>query len=201
VLYLQSYNSDTSDFDGEWDAGFRGGVGWENSSGLFFEVTGFYHDTDWEGEDGAVTGEFEFYYVDFTVGDTIHCGELCLSVAGGLRWGGNDWDQDWNGSRERSEFEGIGPVIALEATRSLSEQFAIYVTLRQSLLFGEDTYNGFDTDTLASITEIGAGLEYRFGMGMLQTGFVRAGFEGQYWLEDDSNIGLIGGVFSLGGRF
>jgi hypothetical protein len=205
LLYLKSYNSDIGDYSGEWDLGYRGKIGYENASGLRFELTGFYHQTDFTGEQGLVTGTHTFYSVDATLGDTIHCGELCLSIAAGLRFGGNEFDEDWGRMATNSEFNGIGPVIAIEATRSLSERFALYATLRQALLFGEEDYfdgaDTFTTDTLASVTEIGAGFQMNFGVGGVTDAYVRAGFEGQYWLDDGGNIGLFGGVLGLGANF
>ena len=102
--------------------------------------------------------------------------------------------------RNLSEFDGIGPVFGIEATRTVAERFDIYGNIRQSLLFGEDNYNGFTTDTLLAITEIGAGVQYNFALATVDA-WLRAGFEGQYWWEDASDIGLFGGVFSAGGRF
>ena len=62
-------------------------------------------------------------------------------------------------------------------------------------------YNGFKTDTLTSIIEIGAGLQANFGLGPIAEAFLRAGFEGQYWMEDETHRGLFGGVLTLGANF
>lgn len=201
LLYLNAYNSDISEFEGEWDLGYRGSVGWESDTGLFVELTGFYHETDYEGENGVVTGDFEAHYIDLVIGDTIHCGEVCLSVAAGLRYAGFEFNEDWGGMPQDSDFDGWGPVLAIEATRALSERFGLYATLRQALLFGEsEFYDGtgtYDTDTLASVTEIGAGVH----IDLWTAAFLRLGFEGQYWLVDDAHVGLFGGVLELGANF
>lgn len=204
LLYLQSYNTDVNEYDGEWDMGYRGKLGYENDTGLFAEITAFYHDTDFTGEvippASRVTGNMEFFYLDATVGDTFHCGELCLRVSGGLRYGHQVFDEDWGGMRNVTDFDGVGPVFGLDVTRDINDGFSIYANFRQSLLFGESDYNGFKTDTLASVTELGAGVQWNFDLGK-NDAFVRAGFEGQYWLVDDSHIGLLGGVLTLGATF
>ena len=207
LLYLKSYNSDIDEYDGEWNLGFRGKVGVENYSGLRFELSGFYHETEFTGATG-VDGEHEFYYIDATIGDTIHCGELCLTISGGIRYGGNKFDEVWPGTNgpmlTSSEFEGFGPVFAIEATRAFGERFSFYASLRQSILFGEDDYDDgtgvYSTDTLVGITEIGAGVQLNFGLGRADA-FLRAGVEGQYWWEDGADIGLFGGTVGAGANF
>lgn len=205
LLYLHSYNSEENDYRGEWDAGARGSVGWASPSGLLFELTGFRHETDFTSDLGAALGNLEFYYVDLTVGDSIQCGEFCLSYSGGIRYGGNEFSENRAGVVDVSEFDGIGPVIAIGASVSLTEHIGLYATLRQSLLFGEDVFEDglggrFPTDTLTGITEIGVGAQCNFGLGGIDA-FLRAGVEGQYWLEDGGNIGLFGGVLSVGSHF
>lgn len=219
LLYLNSYASTDGDYDGDWDFGYRGAIGYETPTGLFVELTGFYYEGDFDIDDqfGRLDGEVEHYYIDLVVGDTVHCGELCLAVSGGLRWGGLNADARERVSgattyRRENEFEGWGPVVKIEGTRALNEQFGIYAELSQSILFGElderERFDGeggqdfdFDSDTLAAITEIGAGIEYKFGLGPVSNAFVRLGFEGQYWMVDGSDHGLVGGVLKVGGRF
>lgn len=201
LLYLHAYNSDIDEFDGEWDAGFRGQLGWESANGLFVEFTGMYHETDYSGANGVVNGSFEFFYLDATVGDTIHCGELCLAVSGGLRYSHFEFNEDWGGMNNDTEFDGVGPVFNIEATRAVHPNVNLYANIRQSLLFGESDYIGFKTDTLASVTEIGGGLEWKFDLGSFSNTFVRAGIEGQYWHVDSASIGLLGGVLSVGSHF
>lgn len=209
LLYLKSHNADIDEYEGEWDLGYRGSIGFENASGLRFALTGFYHQTEFAGASG-VDGEHTFWYIDATIGDTIHCGELCLEVSGGIRYAGNNFDETWPGGQNQasmntsSEFEGFGPVFALEATRAIDDRFSLYATLRQSILFGEDDYDDgtgvFSTDTLVGITEIGAGIQANFGLGRADA-FLRAGFEGQYWWEDGADTGLFGGVLGAGANF
>lgn len=209
LLYLNSYRAGGG-YDGDWDLGYRASAGFENASGLFAEITGFYYQGDYSAT-GNIDGEVDFYYLDFTVGDTVHCGELCVAINGGLRYGGfeDNYRQGVVGAaqqRRSYEFDGWGPTIEIEATRAITEQFALYAELRQSILFGEgeSKATGQNTsstsDTIGAVTEIGAGLQANFTLGAVDA-YVRAGFEGQYWHIDDSDHGLWGGVLKVGGRF
>lgn len=206
LLYMNSYRSDTN-YDGDWELGYRGSVGFETQSGLFAELTGFYYSGDYGNGTPGFSGEADFYTVDLMIGDTVHCGELCVAIAGGLRYGGfEDARKFAGGPQDSFEFDGWGPVIEIAAERSLTEQFSLYAELRQSILFGESDTTGQrgpnqSSDTIAAITEIGAGLQFNFAMGPVQNAFVRAGFEGQYWHIDGGDSGLLGGVLSVGATF
>lgn len=207
LLYLNSYRAGGG-YDADWDLGYRGSAGYENASELFAEITAFYYQGDYSAP-SQINGEVDFYYVDLTVGDTVHCGELCLAINGGLRYGGFE-DNHTQGAagttrqRRSYEFDGWGPTIEIEATRALSERFGLYAELRQSILFGEgvDKSGGQSstTDTTGAVTEIGAGVQANFNLGAIEA-FVRAGFEGHYWHVDTSDHGLWGGVLKVGGRF
>lgn len=69
-------------------------------------------------------------------------------------------------------FNGIGPVITIKATCSLSERFALYAELRQSVLFGEnvDKSGGHSstTDTIGAMTKIGAGVQANFNFSAIE---------------------------------
>jgi hypothetical protein len=205
---MNSYRSGSSGYEGEWDLGFRAQVGFENQSGLFGKVTGFHYGGDYDLDSPGFSGEVDFYYVDALIGDTIHCGELCVAIAGGLRYGGfEDVEKRSGQAIVRSyEFDGWGPVIEIAAERALSERLSLYAELSQRILFGEAEPGALQqasstTDTLAAITEIEAGLQLSFGLGPVQNAFIRVGFEGHYWHINSANTGLWGGVLSIGGTF
>ena len=201
LLYMNSYNGDINNYDGDWDLGYRGTVGFENQSGLFAQITGFYYGGDYD-VGNSVSGEVDVFSLDALIGDTVHCGELCLSIAGGLRYGVLDSDESNTGGNTQSyEFDGWGPVIEIEAERSITERFGLYAELRQALLFGEQESSNGTSDTLSSVTEIGVGVQVNFAAGPVQNAFIRAGIEGQYWIVDSSDVGLFGGVIKVGGRF
>ena len=222
LLHMKSYSSKSS-YEGDWDAGFRGAVGTESASGLRFQLSGFHWQGDYRAPNNFINdASKEFFYLDATIGDTIHCGELCVSVSAGLRWGGKNEQRSQgsptlfitpspkgiggnNRQGSESEFSGIGPVISIEATRRMSDRLSLYASLRQSFLFGEEESVALgiaaEQDTFVSITEIGAGVQLAIPFLGLDS-FVRAGIEGQWWAGDgDSDDGLIGGSLGAGASF
>jgi hypothetical protein len=230
ALYLDSYRNSSSggyDYDGDWDFGARGGLGFERPDGLFFEVSGFWYEGDFDLEDSsdAYDGELEMWYVDFLVGDNLHCGESCLDFAFGIRYADVEATEELSGGfasyNYSEEFDGIGPVLQLRGSRPLTDRIGIYAQFTQAILFGDSDVkeegsfnstsppgeggNGFSSksssDTIASITELEGGIQYNFSAGMLSDAYLRLGLEGQFWVLDSHDYGLFGGLLELGLNF
>ncbi|NNC88010.1 MAG: hypothetical protein HKN82_06060 [Akkermansiaceae bacterium] len=218
ALYLNSAASD-SDYDGDWDFGARVGVGFERPDGLFYEIEGFWYEG--EGDDSSdpfVQYDSEIYAIDFLIGDNLHCGEACLDLAFGLRYASfeltgtrNEPDPQtpppgFNGTRTLADFDGWGPTVQLEGTRSLGGPWSLYGELQQSILFGDikvDEKISRERDALAFVTEIAGGVQYDLAamMGGVSGAHVRLGGEGQYWVIDGNDFGLYGAALSVGFTF
>ena len=231
LLYLQSYGdgvggdngSGGSTFDGEWDFGARGTLGFERPDGLFAEINGFWYEGDYDydsdGGEGSFSAELTTWYVEALVGDNLHCGESCLDYSFGLRYGNlekeeREIDGNFDGA-EGYEFEGIGPVVRLDGTRRLSDTISLYAGISQAILFGEaeekrsfsfsptapPDVNKSDSDQVAFVTELEGGLQFDLNLGGLQNAYVRLGLEAQYWAIDETDNGLFGGVLGAGFAF
>ncbi|NNC88003.1 MAG: hypothetical protein HKN82_06025 [Akkermansiaceae bacterium] len=223
ALYLNSA-SERSGYDGDWDLGGRLGVGFERPDGLFYEIEGFW----WEGDADnmywpGVNYDVEHIAIDFLIGDNLHCGEACLDVAFGLRYGSYERGATSSGidsiaglgalaviseSYTDFDFDGWGPTIQLDGIRRLGGPWSLYGELQQSILFGEAggrSYGkgGAAGDTLAFISEIAAGVQYDLGaaMGGLSGAHVRLGGEAQYWSIDGNDLGLYGASLGVGFSF
>ncbi|NNC88004.1 MAG: hypothetical protein HKN82_06030 [Akkermansiaceae bacterium] len=220
ALYLNSV-AESDGYDGDWDLGGRLGIGYERPDGLFYEIEGFW----WEGDAFRpgwpdVNYDVEHVAIDFLVGDNLYCGEVCLDIAFGVRYASYEregryahFDKGWNKrhfhrSGDSFDFDGWGPTIELTATRQLDGPWSLYGEFQQSLLFGETSGSsrrrgGGDSDTLASITEIAAGVQYSLGsmMGGLKDAYIRLGGEAQYWVIDGNDVGLYGASLGFGSTF
>lgn len=194
VLALSPYQSEGAYDESDRDIGFRGSLGYEFDNCVFTKLTGFIHDTDID--DGA-GDELEVSYFDLVVGQHFQpCDGLTLSPYVGGRWASfEEWTDD-------TDFDGIGIVAGIDGTRALAANFSLYGTVKQSIVFGEESDN--DADQMAYITELGLGLQYDFSFSSVAAN-VRAGVEGQWWggiSDDDSeSAGLAGFVLGANFRF
>ncbi|NNC88011.1 MAG: hypothetical protein HKN82_06065 [Akkermansiaceae bacterium] len=204
LLYMTSYSGNNlllgglgggNGYDGDWDLGARVAVGNELPDGLFYEVSGFWYEGDFSVD--TEPGELEVYYIDAIIGDNLHCGEACLDYGFGLRYA----DAEVTIDGDSGGFDGIGPVLELSGKRPLTEQLGVYAEMRQAILFGDLDFDGTSVDTVASVTELGGGVEFFFNAGPVQNAWARLGVEGQYWAVDDLTIGLVGGVLKVGFNF
>jgi hypothetical protein len=213
ALYLKSYANGVSDleaggYDGDWDFGARGALGFERPDGLFFELSGFWYDGEGDFDDvDSVGADIEAWYIDFLVGDNLHCGEACLDYAFGIRYADSELEVSDDFESVTEEFDGFGPVLQLRGSRPLSGNFGIYAQFTQAILFGESDFSvdfgegereSGDSDTIASITELEGGLQYNFDGGALSDAYIRLGLEGQYWVGDSVDTGLFGGILEFG---
>jgi len=176
------------------------------------------------------TGEMKASSLDWVVGQHFRTSEqLTLSPYVGLRWARFEENADDFTSflvedigRQTHEFDGYGIVIGLDGNRSFGNNLSMYGIAKQAIVFGNTDYNesrsingvqtidnSFSEDSVASITELGFGLQYDFVMGATAAN-VRLGVEGQYWaglsggfgsdsFSDSENVGLAG--FLLGANF
>ena len=165
ALYLKSYQASSSEslesweggtYDGDFDWGFRGSIGYERPDGLFFRLVGFWwegdHDYKYDGRDSderftpRVGGKTKAYSFDLLVGDTFCPTEnTSIEISAGLRYAkleqSTTWDDVNDGFGFRgtydTEFDGWGPTLQIRTRRTLTDRWGLYADFQQSFLFGE----------------------------------------------------------------
>jgi len=185
-------------------------------------------------------GRMSSSYIDLVIGQNFKPTEtLKLSPFVGLRWA---MYQDGFTDTEtipypavtsttthpyasyRHDFEGLGIVIGIDATRALGNNFSIYGTAKETVAFGTskdsiayignpNTYYENSGDTVVSISELGLGVQYDFCFSGVASN-IRLGVEGQWWAtsssstgsssisgSSSSNVGLAGFVLGANFRF
>jgi hypothetical protein len=196
-MALQPYQSEAYYDDTDFDVAWRGSLGYQFSDGLFLKGTYFGYKTDTDSND-----DLKSQYVDLVIGQNFKPMEkLSISPFIGVRWASFEEELSYDG-----KFDGWGIVIGFDATRALGNNISLYVTAKQSIVFGTTSWDGYsdEDNTNASISEVGAGLQYDFCFGSV-SGNVRGGVEGQYWAglgnDDSQNTSLFGFVLGVNFRF
>jgi hypothetical protein len=192
IMALQPYQSEGQYDDTDYDIAWRGSLGYQFSDGLFLKGSYFGYKTDTDSNE-----DLDVASVDLVIGQNFKPMEkLSISPFIGVRWA--SFEEDYGDI----DFDGWGIVIGLDATRALGNNISLYVTAKQSVLFGSDDY--YDDDRTVLISEVGAGLQYDFCFGSV-TGNVRGGVEGQYWSgvsdDDSEDMSLFGFVLGVNFRF
>jgi hypothetical protein len=192
IMALEPYQSYGGYDDTDYDVAWRGSLGYQFSDGLFLKGSYFGYKTDTDSNE-----ELDMASVDLVIGQNFKPMEkLSISPFIGVRYA--SFEEDYGGI----DFDGWGIVIGFDATRALGNNISLYVTAKQSVVFGSDDY--YDDDLTAYITEVGAGLQYDFCFGSV-TGNVRGGVEGQYWSGPsdygDEDMSLFGFVLGVNFRF
>ena len=170
ALYLKSYGTGSAliddeslysggTYDGDFDWGFRGSIGYERPDGLFFRLVGFWWEGDYDRKNGSTDfdgdeirrdgGSSKAYSFDLLVGDTFcPTQNTSVEVSAGLRYAKVERDQkidavnvgdpDINYSLSRDlEFDGWGPTFQIRGRRTLTDRIGLYADFQQSFLFGE----------------------------------------------------------------
>ena len=226
VLALRAYQSEGQYEEGSFDVGGRASLGYQFNDCLFVKATYFgyssdvFDETDFnENETIHDVGELKVSYLDLVVGQHFRPSEkLTLSPYVGLRWATFEENfrttfsdgESSDSESSSSEFSGLGIVVGIDGTRALANNFSLYGTAKQSVLFGSTDFNNLeregddDEDGVAFVSELGLGVQYDFNFGNVAAN-VRAGVEGQYWAglsgDDSENTGLAGFVLGANFRF
>ena len=234
-MALRSYTSESNTSNNYNFAG-RGSLGFQFADGLFVTATYF----GYGGNLVDRTEQFETYthhdsgnlsatYIDLVLGQNFKPTEtLKLSPYVGLRWAASQAGATtfhtntapgsitFPESVYRNDVQGLGIVLGMEATRALGNDFSIYGTVKQSVIFGTSKYasgnsNEYSSDTVVSISELGLGVQYDFCFSGVASN-IRLGVEGQWWAlsgnnnfsdggASSGNVGLAGFVMAANFRF
>lgn len=200
VLYLKAHQSEGG-FD-EYSAqdeelSYRLEAAYKQEGNLGIRARFF----EFKGSDGKDSmGEYwypELKTVDLEAFDNFELGSFQGEYAFGLRY--LSYQEPYDGSFE-VDYQGIGPTLALDLVRPISESFAAYVNSRLSLVYGDDDVTP-DSKT-AIISEIGLGVQYEFGDCKHN---VRLGVEAQNYGgvsdDDGEDTGLFGAVVGFNFNF
>ncbi len=236
ALALRPFQSEGLYTERGYDFAYRINAGYDFSDCFFTKMSYFHYDTTTVNENLIVApetvptqfdGDMQAQSGDWVVGQHFRPSEqLVLSPYVGLRWA--KFEENSNDTtlsvtetlgRQRHEFNGYGIVVGLDGNRSFGNNLSMYGVAKQAIVFGNTDYSQTSTvdgtltlndqyseDSVASITEVGFGLQYDFVMGATAAN-IRAGVEGQYWaglsggfasgsFSDSENVGLAG--FLLG---
>jgi hypothetical protein len=244
ALALRPFAGESNGEDG-YDFGGRASLGYQFGDCFFTQVNYFGYSGDTLNQRGLIdtTDPISDYFtdnhnlevnaVDWVFGQHFKPTEkMKLSPYAGLRW--TTVNQSYNYSRDSvvdapfysyrehgdaADFSGLGIVVGLDATRSLGNDFSLYGTVKQSVVFGSSDSHWHSTtiegdadpvvdsssdsqDIVMSISELGFGLQYDFALSGAAAN-IRGGFDGQWWgglnNADGADFGLAG--FSLAANF
>jgi len=213
VTVLRPYVSDASlgpgVFGDDYGVGHRVVLGYDNGAGLGARLR--YWTYNHNHSTGARIPQF---HIDMDVLD----GEVTLQekmhnwdllVSGGIRYA----RASFNNGLDKVYFEGIGPTVALEATRNIGSRGVYLIgNFRASTLFGDIRSSGpgifgpgpsDDEITLVLENQLGVGWSREFGRGIMN---IRGVWESQFWMNDTfaddalgfgSNLGFSGPTASI----
>jgi hypothetical protein len=197
ALYLRPYQSEGGYDTSDYDLGGRISIGYNFSDCLFTRASYFGYTTD-----TATDEELFMSTIGLDIGQTFNPSDvLTLSPYVGLGYVNIEEDFD------DTEFEGLGLVLGIDATRELVNNLSLYATAKQTIAFGSTDYLNRtsprnSTDNVAFVSQLGLGLQHDFTN---IDANIRFGFEGQWWSgvsdDDSEDIGLAGLVLGANFRF
>ncbi len=206
---------DTDDVDADYQAAFRGTLGYRLDSGLGFRTRYFYYDTDAPSVFPDTVGgslAVETYTIDMELFDRLDLGpKWALEFSGGVRY--NEFTETMENFLPAAplrfnEFRGFGGILGAEAQRSFGNYGGLFVRGRGSILYGDkEVINGAGDpsgnpnealilqDSVVGVTELAAGFQYTrpiFGGRVLAN--LRTGYEWQLWHNYSSAFSRITSV-------
>lgn len=204
ILFLKPFESEgASGADFNYRSGFRGWIGVQREDGLGVRLTGFdYFQRSGTPQTTQPRRVLDINSLDAEVIDSFNICNWNLMVGGGIRY--LSFRDDFvTSTTTGAEFHGLGPVISVQITRAVNENWSVYGIAREALLFGNSNFSGGATtrDTTGFVSELQAGLQYNRVLSRGGIGFARFGWEGQYYSAmggDSQDVSLIGGVMSIG---
>ena len=204
VVWLKGFTSEGQATDFNYRTGFRGWIGWQREDGLGIRVTGFdYFQRGGTPQTVGPRSVIDTSYIDAEIVDSFNICNWNLMVGGGVRYDDTRLETTGLGigGTGGGRFTGEGPVASVQITRAINDNWSVYAIGRESILAGSDPFNGLD-DTLLTITEIQVGGQYNRPLARGGIGFLRGGFEGQWYSGfadgDSEDLTLMGGAISIG---
>jgi hypothetical protein len=190
AMLLKAHSNEGIYDEQDEEFAYRVALSYKAGDNLGFRLR--YFDFEGSGDEHPEMTAFDAEVFDsFTLGSWN--GEFSL----GLRFASFEETDDL------TDFNGFGPVLGLELTRTITGPLSFYANARTGLIFGEDDEN--EDDSFLATTELGLGLQYTFTMMGSCESYVRLGVEAQNWASisdnDNEDTGLFGGVLKVGFSF
>ena len=209
IVTLKAFQSEGQLTDMNYRTGFRGWLGYQREDGLGIRLTGF--DYFQRGGNANTVGPrsvVDTNYIDLEAIDSINVCNWNLLVGGGVRYDDTRIFSPLSndiGGFANSRFTGVGPVVSVQLTRAINENWSLFGGLRSSILAGSNPVApgaGRLDDTLLTIQEIQMGGQFNWTRGRGGIGFIRSGIEAQWYSGfangDSEDLTLMGGFISIG---
>lgn len=208
MVVLKAYQSEGQLTDQNYRTGFRGWIGYQREDGLGVRLTGFdYFQRGGTAATNGLRSVVDTDYIDMEVIDSFNICNWNLLVGGGLRYDDtriySPISQGIGGNVD-SRFTGLGPVVSVQLTRAINENWSLFGGLRSSILAGSNPSPGLARldDTTLTIQELQVGGQYNWARSRGGIAFIRSGMEGQWYSGfadgDSEDLTLLGGFISVG---
>jgi hypothetical protein len=208
MVVLKAYQSEGQLTDQNYRTGFRGWLGFQREDGLGIRLTGFdYFQRGGTSQTAPPRSEVDTNYLDLEAIDSFNICNWNLLVGSGIRYDDTRLFSPISngiGGNLDSRFTGVGPVVSVQLTRAINENWSLFGGLRSSILAGSNPSPGAARldDTTLTIQEIQVGGQYNWARGRGGIAFIRSGLEGQWYSGfadgDSEDLTLMGGFVSIG---
>ena len=207
VVFLRPFGTDNGVGAHDYQAAPRVWIGWQGAHDLGMRLRWFDYN---QYNPGAYRPRVEATHFDLEMTSALELdGSWDVLLSGGTRYAQALTSEQPGNGEASSHVEGkrgLGPMLGLELSRSLTDNMGLYVLTRASLQFGDGFEEGDEDEPhdyeAFAVTEIQMGTEWNRPLFGTALTFARAGVESQFYYEvadaDDESLALFGAVFSFG---
>jgi hypothetical protein len=211
VVFLRPFGTDNGMPSHDYQAAPRVWLGWQGANDFGMRLRWFDYDQYNAGSEHRPKVGASHFDLEMTSAVELD-GNWDVLLSGGTRYAevltSEKPDSEHGVSPYVEGTRGLGPLLGLELSRSLTDNMGLYVLTRTSLQFGDgfDTEYTDDDDRHAyeafAVTEIQMGTEWNRPLFGTALTFARAGVESQFYHQvadsQDESLALFGAVFSFG---
>jgi len=208
VVFLRPFGTDNGMPSHDYQAAPRVWIGWQGAHDLGMRLRWFDYNQYNAGSDQRPRVEATHFDLEMTSAVELD-GNWDVLLSGGTRYAQALTSEQPGNGEASSHVEGkrgLGPLLGLELSRSLTDNMGLYVLTRASLQFGDGFEEGDEDEPhdyeAFAVTEIQMGTEWNRPLFGTALTFARAGVESQFYHQvadsDDESLALFGAVFSFG---
>ncbi|MCH2402011.1 MAG: hypothetical protein MK364_23035 [Pirellulales bacterium] len=208
VVFLRPFGTDNGMPSHDYQAAPRVWIGWQGAHDLGMRLRWFDYNQYNAGSDQRPRVEATHFDLEMTSALELD-GNWDVLLSGGTRYAQALTSEQPGNGEASSHVEGkrgLGPLLGLELSRSLTDNMGLYVLTRASLQFGDGFEEGDEDEPhdyeAFAVTEIQMGTEWNRPLFGTALTFARAGVESQFYHQvadsDDESLALFGAVFSFG---